>query len=373
MKIAITINTSWNIYNFRMGLISALTGQGHKVIAIAPKDDYSDKLKEHGCEYVPIKIDNTGSNPFKDAALYRQLKKVYRELKPDVVLHYTVKPNIYGTLAASSLDIPVINNVSGLGTVFLSSSLASFAAKKLYKQAFNKAQIVFFQNSDDRNTFLSEIDLPQLKTDLLPGSGINLNKFTITPMPNQERMVFLMISRVIVEKGILEYIEAAKLVQAKYPNTRFQLLGKLDTDHIRGISEEIITDAVDSGYIEYLGEADDVRPYIQNAHCVVLPSYREGTPRTLLEAAAMGRPIVTTNVPGCREVVNDGDNGYLCAVRNPVDLSMKIIAICEQSDIKLKEMSTRSRKLAESKFDEQIVINQYLKHLSNIMIQIPNE
>lgn len=373
MRIAITINTSWNIYNFRLGLIRAFMNEGHEVITIAPYDGYSNKLKEEGCDYMPIAMDNTGSNPFKDFALLRQLKKVYRQANPDIILHYTVKPNIYGTLAASSLNIPVINNVSGLGTVFLSKSVASFAAKKLYKKAFKKAQLVFFQNPDDRKAFLSEVDLPNLNSKLLPGSGINLNLFQPSPVPNQEQRIFLMISRVIIDKGVLEFIEASKLVHQKYPHTTFRLLGKLDPDHVRGIPRQTISDAVNNGLLEYLDEADDVRPFIQTAHCVVLPSYREGTPRTLLEAAALGRPIVTTDVPGCREVVENDENGFLCKVKSSSDLSKKMITICEKSNNDLQIMGDKSRMLAEKKFDEQIVVNQYLKHLSNIMNQIPNE
>ena len=163
------------------------------------------------------------------------------------------------------------------------------------------------------------------------------------------------------------------MVKKKYPHTTFQLLGKLDTDHVRGIPNETISDAVDRGVLEYLGETDDVRPFIQTAHCVVLPSYREGTPRTLLEAAALGRPIITTDVPGCREVVENGENGYLCKVKSSSDLSQKMMTICEKYNDDLQIMGDKSRMLAESKFDEQIVISQYLKHLSNIMNQIPNE
>lgn len=373
MKIAITVNTSWNIYNFRMGLIRALLAEGNEVVAIAPEDEYSKKLKEEGCQYVPVIIDNTGSNPFKDYALMRRLKRIYNEQKPDIVFHYTVKPNIYGTLAASASGIPVINNVSGLGTVFLSGGVASFAAKKLYKRAFANAQMVFFQNKDDRKTFLSEINILGLKTDLLPGSGINLKNFKASPFPNTRKKTFLLIARVIIEKGVIEYLEAAKLVLNKYPETTFQLLGKLDPEHARSISDSIINDSVDDGIIEYLGEVENVKPYIEAASCVVLPSYREGTPRTLLEAAAIGRPIVTTDVAGCREVVVDGETGFLCESKNASDLSKKIMAICEMSNPALESMGGKGRLLVESKFDEQIVIGQYLKHLSNIMNQIAAE
>ncbi|MEP2026482.1 MAG: glycosyltransferase family 4 protein [Reichenbachiella sp.] len=372
MTIAVTVNTSWNIYNFRMGLIRALLKQGNKIIAIAPQDDYSKNLVEDGCQFVPIVMDNTGSNPFKDYSLYRQLKRIYKDQKPDIVFHYTVKPNIYGTLAAYELKIPVINNVSGLGTVFLNKGIASFVAKKLYQKAFSHAELVFFQNSDDHQLFLMEIPLPNLQTDLLPGSGINLSEFSVSPIIGEEK-VFLMIARLIKDKGVLEYLEAAELTLKKYPKSKFQLLGKLDPNHARGIPESIISEAHNNSIVKYLGETDDVKPYIEKATCVVLPSYREGTPRTLLEAAAIGRPIITTNVAGCKEVVSEGETGLLCEERNALDLSEKINTICEMPQKELSVMGKNGRQLIESKFDEQIVINQYLKHLSNIMNQLQAE
>lgn len=373
MKIAITVNTSWNIYNFRMGLINKLLSDGHQVIAVAPEDDYSKKLETNGCKFRRIRMDNTGSNPLKDYSLYRQLKKIYSEEKPDAIFHYTVKPNIYGTLAATQLEIPVINNVSGLGTVFLTKSIASFVAKKLYQIAFAKADRVFFQNPDDRAAFLSEINIPKLKTDLLPGSGINLSDFTSAPLKKDNRRTFLMIARLIVDKGVVEYVEAAKMTLAKHPDSKFQLLGKMDPEHARGISEHAIKDAVDNGTIEYLGETHDVKPFIRAASCIVLPSYREGTPRTLLEAAAMMRPVITSDVPGCREVVVENESGLLCQVKNASDLSNKMIDICEMSYDQLENMGKKGRQLIQRKFDEKIVIDQYLNHLSNIMNQISNE
>lgn len=352
-----------------MGLIRELLKLGHTVVTIAPQDDYSKKLEEEGCHFVSISMDNTGSNPFRDYSLFKQLKAVYQQQKPDIAFHYTVKPNIYGTLAAKSLGIPVINNVSGLGTVFLSRSISSWIAKKLYQHAFAKADLVFFQNADDQEAFLSQIDLPKLNMDLLPGSGINLTAFTKTA-PITGGKVFLMISRLIIDKGVLEYLEAAETTLKKYPDAKFQLLGKLDPDHARGIPEEIIAKAHDNGFVEYLGETDNVKPYIEAASCIVLPSYREGTPRTLLEAAAMGRPVITTNVAGCKEVVSDQVTGLLCKDRNAADLSDKMNMICDMVEEELSEMGKKGRQLIESKFDEQIVINQYLKHLSNIMNQL---
>lgn len=373
MKVAITLNTSWNIYNFRMGLIRALLDAGHEVVAIAPQDEFSKKLEQAGCTFVPIQMENTGSNPWHDYQLYRQLKKAYRTHRPDIIFHFTIKPNIYGTLAAHAFRIPVINNVSGLGTVFLSRGLAPTVAKKLYRWAFSHAQLVFFQNADDRQTFLSEISLPQLSTELVPGSGINLSSFQPYPLPESSAPIFLMVARLIIDKGVYEYIEAAKMTLEKYPLAKFQLLGKLDPDHARGIPEATINEAVQAGIIKYLGETDNVKPYIEKATCVVLPSYREGTPRTMLEAAACSRPVITTDVPGCREVVIHEQTGLLCEVKSAEDLHKKMMIIGDMSHQELETWGRNGRQLAESKFDEQIVVRQYLKHASNIINQLSTE
>lgn len=371
MKVAITLNTSWNIYNFRMGLVRRLIAEGNTVLAVAPYDAYSKKIENEGCDFVPIEMDNTGSNPFKDFSLLQRLKKIYRQHRPDIILNFTVKPNIYGTLAAHSLKIPVINNVSGLGTVFLSAGLASFVAKKLYRKAFSVADFVFFQNKDDREEFISQIKIPNLQSGLVPGSGINLDLFKPGDVIPTDQKVFLLIARLIIDKGIVEYIEAARLVKEKYPESKIQLLGKLDPDHARGIAKEVIDKAHDENIIEYLGETEDVRPFIERASCVVLPSYREGTPRTLLEAAALGRAILTTDVPGCREVVEDGETGLLCHVKSARDLADKMKELCELTSEQLSEMGKKGRKLVESRFDEQLVIRRYLDQMSNIINQIP--
>lgn len=372
MKIAITLNTSWNIYNFRMGLIRKLLAEGHEVLAIAPMDEFSQKIISEGCEFVPIAIDNTGSNPINDLKLLRQLKKIYRKHRPDIVLNFTIKPNIYGTYAAHSLDIPVINNVSGLGTVFITGGLASFVAKKLYRSAFSMADFVFFQNKDDQQEFLSKIKIPNLTTGLVPGSGINLTAFEPCELKQTKHKTFLLIARLIKDKGILEYLEAAKAVLERHPESKFQLLGKLDPQHARGINKVTIEKACQNDSIEYLGETEDVRPYIEAASCVVLPSYREGTPRTLLEAAALGRPIITTDVPGCREVIEDGRTGLLCDVKNSADLANKMGTVCNMSWEELAVWGKSGRMLVEKKFDEQLVIQRYLDQMSNILNQIPH-
>lgn len=367
MRIAITINTSWNIFNFRSGMVKAFINSGHEVIAIAPADDFSQKLIEMGCTYVPISMDNTGGNPIADFVLFRSLKKTYKQWQPDIVLQYTIKPNIYGTLAASRLGIPVINNVSGLGTVFLANGFSSIIAKWLYRLSFNKANLVFFQNPNDRLDFLSHLKLKNLNTDLLPGSGINLDHYRPVPMPSEKKFVFLLIARLIIEKGIAEYVEAARIVLEKHADVEFHILGQLDETHARGITQTALEHWVNSGLVKYLGTSSDVRVEIGKANCVVLPSYREGTPKTLLEACALARPIITTDVPGCREVVADERNGYLCKVRDAVDLSEKMFKMLRIERNELEQMGAKGRRLVEEKFSETFVINRYLEQINKIM------
>src|SRR5688572_12525732 len=357
MRIAIVINTSWNIFNFRMSLAKAFMAAGHEVIAIAPQDAYSEKLVAAGMQYVPVQMENKGTNPVKDLLLIKQFYQIYKTAKPDVILQYTIKPNIYGTLAAKLAGIPVINNVSGLGTVFIVKNLVSKVALGLYKLAFQFPAKVFFQNKDDRQLFLEHGLVAKNITEVLPGSGIDTIRFkpadTFVRHPDFR---FLMIARVLYEKGIVEYVEAAKKLKQKYPQARFQLLGSFDEAGNIGIKKELFLDWIKGGEIEYLGTSDDVASVIAKADCVVLPSYREGTPKTLLEASAMGKPIVTTNVPGCKETVIDNLNGYLCEVRNAEDLASKMEKVLQLSETDLERMGQASRRLALDKFDEKHVI-----------------
>lgn len=363
MRVAIVINTSWNIWNFRRSLVKALQAAGHEVLAIAPPDDYSARLEtELGCRYVPIRMENKGTNPVKDAQLTRRFYQVYRRERPDVVLQYTIKPNIYGTLAARIAGIPCVNNVSGLGTVFLIQNLVSRVALGLYRFAFKFPHRVFFQNDDDRQLFLQHRLVRPEITDLLPGSGIDVQRFQpATEFKRQQPFTFLMIARVLYEKGIEEYFEAARIVREAVPGTRVQLLGGIDESGNIGVKRVVFEQWLQAGNIEYLGTSDNVAEHIGRADCVVLPSYREGTPKTLLEAAAMGKPIVTTDVPGCRETVIDQYNGLLCQVRNGPDLADKMLQVLRLSDQALHAMGQASRQLAVEKFDERIVLDKYLR------------
>ncbi|NVO32397.1 glycosyltransferase family 4 protein [Hymenobacter lapidiphilus] len=368
MRVAIVINTAWNIWNFRRSLVQALQAAGHEVLAIAPPDAYSARLEtELGCRFVPILMENKGTNPLKDAALTRRFYQLYKREQPDVVLHYTIKPNIYGTLAARLAGIPSVNNVSGLGTVFIVKNLVSKVALGLYKFAFQFPKRVFFQNDDDRQLFISNGLVDAAKTDLLPGSGVDITRFQ--PAPEFRRntpFVFLMIARVLYEKGVEEYFEAARLVREAVPGTRVQLLGGIDESGGVGVKRAVFEQWLAAGQVEYLGTSDNVAELLAQADCAVLPSYREGTPKTLLEAAAMGKPIVTTNVPGCRDTVVDGRNGLLCQVRDAADLAAKMLQVLRLSDAGLEQMGRAGRELAVTKFDEQLVLDKYLAVVNEV-------
>ncbi|GAA3918628.1 glycosyltransferase family 4 protein [Hymenobacter algoricola] len=368
MRVAIVINTSWNIWNFRGSLIRALQAAGHEVLAIAPPDAYSERLEtELGCRFVPILMENKGTNPAQDALLTRRFYNIYRREKPDVVLQYTIKPNIYGTLAARLAGIPSVNNVSGLGTVFIVKNFVSTVALSLYRFAFRFPKRVFFQNGDDRQLFLDHGLVQPGITDLLPGSGIDTNKFRpAAEFRRQQPFTFLMIARVLYEKGVEEYFEAARLVREAVPGARVQLLGGIDESGNIGVKRALFDEWLRAGHVEYLGTSDNVAEHLRLADCVVLPSYREGTPKTLLEAAAMGKPIVTTDVPGCRETVVDGQNGLLCEVRNAADLAAKMLQVLRLDDAALAAMGRAGRRLAEQKFDEQIVLDKYLRVVEEV-------
>lgn len=363
MRIAVVLNTSWNIYNFRMSLVRTLLSQGHEVHTVAPKDEFTRLLQEEGCIHHDIKMDSRGANPIKDSALIAELFFTYRTIRPAIILHYTIKPNVYGTLAAAMLRIPVINNVCGLGTVFLKDNLISAIAIFLYKVSFRYAHKVFFQNPEDLKLFVTRKLVRPEVVDLVPGSGIDLERFRELPFKRNATFTFLLISRLITDKGILDFIRAVRSLRESGFSARFQILGPMDPEHKRGIKVETVREWIESGVIEYLGITKDVRQFIGNADCVVLPSYREGTPRTLLEAASSGKPIITTDVPGCNHVVVDHYNGFLCRMKDPNDLAAKMRQLASCGDEKLAELGRNGRLKMEAEYGETIVINKYLRAL----------
>ena len=366
-RVAIVYNTSHYIFAFKLNLVKELQNNGYSVIAIAPYDKYSDKFEDIGVEYHELKMDNKGSNPIKDLFIVFQLINLYRKVKPDFVLNFTIKPNLYSTVAASIFSIPVINNITGLGTVFINGGITLKIVKLLYKFAFLFPKRVFFQNKDDMELFLSHKLVDVNRVALLPGSGVDLEKYKpISKEKNLDKIVFLLIGRMIKDKGVGEYIEAAKIIKQKYSNVEFQLLGGVGVVNLSAITLEELQDNEQKGIVHYLGETDDIRTFIANSDVVVLPSYREGMPRTLLEAAAMAKPVIATDVPGCKDAVGDGMNGYLCEVKNSNDLADKMEKMINLSDSERMAMGLAGRQKMEKEFDERIVLEAYLKELGKL-------
>lgn len=366
-KVVIALNAAWNLVNFRAGLIRGLIAAGHEVVAVAPPDKYVPRLAELGCRYVPLSMDNKGTHPGRDLLLFwRFLQLLYRE-KPAVYLGYTVKPNIYGSLAAHILRIPVINNVAGLGTVFIRTGWLTRLVRGLYQLALSRSTKVFFQNEEDRALFVSQKLVSATVTDRLPGSGIDLDRFIPVPLPDKTPLRFLLIARMLWDKGVGEFVEAARILKNQGINVEFCLLGFLDVQNPTAISRQQMDEWIKEGTICYLGVSDNVTEEIALADCVVLPSYREGVPRTLLEAAAMARPIVTTDSVGCRDVVDDGVNGYLCKPRDAIDLAGKMARMAALSHAERAAMGQRGREKIEREFDEQIVVNKYLQAIQVVL------
>ena len=369
VKVVIALNTAWNLINFRSNLIRELVKNNFSVIAIAPDDKYSYKLSELGCRFIPFPMDNQGTNPFQDLLLLYRFWRLLRNERPNIYLGYTVKPNIFGSLAAHTLGIPVINNITGLGAAFIKGGWLASLITYLYRLSLSKSSKVFFQNPDDLRVFIHSGIVKANVIDLLPGSGVDLSKFKLeaVKMPLRRRFRILLIARMLWDKGIGEFVESARFIRKMKPEVEFCLLGFLDIQNPAAITRKQIDHWVSEGVVIYLGEATDVRSHIADADCVVLPSYREGTPRVLLEAAAMGRPIVTTDVEGCREVVDDGLNGFLCRPRDAEDLTRKLEKILNLSLSERIAMGLNGRLKMVKEFDEKIVIKKYLDSIKEIL------
>jgi glycosyltransferase involved in cell wall biosynthesis len=365
-RVVLAANSSWNIVNFRAGLIRRLKSEGYEPVVLAPCDPALEaRMRNLDVEWVGVDIERSGLNPFSDVALLLRYRKILKRLRPCAFLGFTIKPNIYGSIAAHGLGIPVIANISGLGTVFIGRGLLLALVSGLYRFALGRAAVVFFQNPDDRALFVERRLVPPEEARLLPGSGVDLQRFSLTPLP-EGPVTFLFIGRILGDKGVRELAEAARSLSRQHLQVRIQLLGPIDEDNRTSIALAEVERWVGEGVIEYLGETDDVRPFIEKATAVVLPSYREGLPRSLLEAGAMGRPLIATDVPGCREVVEDGVNGLLCAVQDSASLAQCIKRIAEMSGEERAAMGSASRRKVETKFSEDVVIGAYLDALGKL-------
>jgi glycosyltransferase involved in cell wall biosynthesis len=371
MHVVMTANAAWNIWNFRQPVVRALLADGHRVTVLAPPDPKVTNLEALGCTFIPFAMDVKGLNPFNDLALLVRYHKHFKASKPDVILSYTIKSNIFGSIVASRLGIRFVPNVSGLGTAFLSGGVLQMIAEKLYRSAFKHLDTIFFQNVDDRDLFVERRLVRSCQAQLIPGSGIDLNHFQVVSFPSPaEPPTFLMIGRLLRDKGSFEFVDAARRVKAATPEVRFQLLGALGAENRTAIDAATVARWRADGVVEYLGSVSDVRPFIASATCVVLPSYREGAPRTLIEAAAMGRPLIATDVPGCRSVVEDGVTGFLCRPRSSESLAATCNRLLKLAPGEQRAMGMLGRKKMEQEFDHKLVVAAYREAVTRTKMQL---
>jgi glycosyltransferase involved in cell wall biosynthesis len=361
MRVVLVANTLWSVVIFRPGLLKTLTEMDVEVLVVAPPDDTLPQAQALNVRVIPLDIAAKGTNPLGDLALMQTLTRLYRELRPDIVFHYTIKPNIYGSIAAWRAGIPSVAVTTGLGYAFINENLVARIANALYKVAFRFPREVWFLNQDDRRDFVARRLVSPDRTRVLPGEGIDLDKFAPRVRAVRDgKLRFLLIARLLRDKGVGEYVDAARLIRRRYPHAVFQLLGATGVANPSAISAAEVQAWVEEGVVEYLGTTLDVRPIIAEADCVVLPSYREGVPRTLLEAASMGKPVVATRAIGCREVVDDGVTGYLCDVGDASDLAQKLERIVTLDEAARTAMGARGRAFVAERFDERNVVAIYL-------------
>ena len=343
-----------------------MRGAGYDPVVVAPQDPAADKrMRELEVERVPIIVDRAGLNPWSDLRLLLEYRRLLAALRPAAYLGFTVKPNIYGSLAAATLGIPAIPNVSGIGNAFMRRDPVQQVVTSLSRLAFRRAPVVFFQNDDDRTLFVERRIVRPEQARLLPGSGVDLNRFAATPPP-PDPVTFLLIARLVRDKGVVEFVEAARALRPAMPFARFQLVGGPDEGHRTAISPLQLDAWIAEGVIDYLGPTEDVRPFIARASAIVLPSYREGLPRSLLEAGAMGRPLIATDVPGCRHVVEDGLNGLLCAVRDSSSLADAMRRFAELPFAERVAMGEAARRRVHERFSEEFVVRAYLDVLAGL-------
>jgi glycosyltransferase involved in cell wall biosynthesis len=373
-RIVLATNAAWNIANFRLGVARGLMEAGFEVVAVAPPDEHVARIEAAGVRFEPLPMNRKGMNPIEDLVLLWRMFRLLRRERPLAYLGYTIKPNVYGGIACRWLGIASIHNVAGLGFAFARESLLSRVARQLYRWGFGAARLVFFQNEEDRGLMLDAKVVDPAITDRLPGSGVDVDRFTPAPAPSGEPAArpfrAVLCARLLREKGIADYAEAARLLKAQGREVEFELLGPFDHDNPSAVAPAEVAAWEAQGLLRHVGGTNDVRPHFAAADVVVLPSYyREGVPRTLLEAASMGRPIVTTDSVGCRETVEDGVTGLLCRPQDPADLAAKIARLMDMPADERERMGLAGRERVRCKFDERIVVQRYVDAVVTILQQ----
>ncbi len=361
MKIMILTNHDLGLYKFRKELLESLL-KDNEVFVSMPRGIFTDKIIEMGCKYIDTSFERKGTNPFKDLELLKFYKRILRENKPDVVLTYTIKPNVYGGLACQQLHIPYIANVTGLGSAIENGGVLQFISLNLYKLGLKKADLVFFQNEANRD-FMIEHKAVKDNYDMLPGSGVNLQQYKLDSFPDDKTIDFTYVGRLMKEKGFELYLEAAKIIHEKFPNTVFHVCGP-DEDNYK----EIVSKLNEEKVIIYEGYVDDMKKIYEIVQCTIHPTYYpEGLSNVLLESLACSRPIITTDRPGCREVVEDGINGFVVKQNDLDDLVAKIDMYLSLSNEERKQMGINGRRKVEKEFDRQIVIDKYQEAIKKVV------
>ena len=367
-RLLIVANSAWYIYNFRMSLIKALHQQGYEIYVLTPIDDYINFLNDNDyIHYLPLKhLTRKRLNIVKEALLIKELLGHYRSIQPDVVLHYTIKANLYGSMVASWLRIKSIVVIPGLGYTFTQSSKLKPLIKSLYRRILPYNEVVIFENHSDAKNFVAQGIISSEKAVVFKGCGVDTLHFSpMKARAKKEDRIFLFMGRLIREKGIEEFVSAARLVHKTYPDVQFWVIGHIDEDNPSAIPNDTFLSWIAPDYMHYKGFKDDVREIIREVDCVVLPSYYpEGIPRVLQEAMSMEKAIITADTDGCREALTDRVNGYLCAPRDPNSLAAAMVKLLQLSETDLEIMGKAGRVKAIAEFDESITIKEYLKYIN---------
>ncbi|KKE79855.1 glycosyltransferase family 1 protein [Bacilli bacterium] len=361
-KVVILSNHHAYTYNFRKEIIQRLIDENFKVYVVLPYGEKVELLKKMGCEFINLPLDRRGMNPITDLKLLLNYYKIIKKVNPDAVFSYTVKPNIYGGIVCRFLNIPFFPNVTGLGSAVENESLIQKLLVHMYRFAYKKASCIFFQNKENKQFFENK-KIVIKNSRIIPGSGVNTQFFSLIPYPSDKTIEFVFISRIMKEKGIDQYLQAAQYIRKKYPNTKFHVLGFCEEDY-----EPRLRELHDNGIIHYHGMQSDVREFHKISHCTIHPTYYpEGMSNVLLESSASGRPIITTNRSGCKEILDDGINGYIVEQKNSNDLIKKIEKFLALSYEEKKSMGLAGRLKVEKEFDREIVVNAYISELNRVI------